>query len=51
MKIFEIIDKTKVKAQQDHNFAAKVTWGAAVTGVVTGIMAACTIEIIKYLIR
>ena len=46
MKILEIIDQIKVKAQQDRKFAYKMTWGAAVTGVMTG----CIIEIARHLI-
>lgn len=47
MKFLEIIDKIKAKAEEDRKFAYKMTWGAAVTGVMTG----CLIEIIKHLIR
>jgi len=46
MKFFEIIDQIKAKAKEDRTFAYKMSWGAAVTGVMTG----CIIEIIKHLI-
>lgn len=46
MKLWKIIDQIKAKAEEDHTFASKMTWGAAVTGVMTG----CIIEIVRHLI-
>jgi hypothetical protein len=46
MKLFKIIDQIKAKAEQDSTFANKMTWGAAVTGIMTG----CIIEVIRHLI-